>query len=131
MEQSTNLSSKMYYTIAGIAVTLTLQDSLDNTQVNFNNTIPSEVVKYLSEVNCEVAYMEKIELSLNTLKDTGLISSFDILEKEDTDITTYLINVPKSKDIQKLIHTNMSIAEVFDVIPEQDREKFTTIQQMV
>lgn len=46
-------------------------------------------------------------------------------------ITTFFINIPKSKDVKKLIDTNMAIDAIFDIIPENDRKKFTTIQKMV
>ncbi len=131
MQPSTNLSSTMFYSTAGMLLSLALINSLDTVDVELNSSFSSETIKYLSEVDNKVIYTNKIKSALNNLQKDSIIYSFDVETENMSDVTTFSINIPKSKDIQKLVNINMAIADIFDNIPENDRELFTTIQKMV
>ena len=128
MQQSTSLSNNAY---TGMLLALALINVVEMPDVNLHNLWTPETIKYLSTVNNKAVYMGQVESALISLKENAFIDSFDILLKDTSGITTILINIPKSKDIQKLVNTNMAISEAFANIPESDREEFTTIQQMV
>ncbi|WP_345993357.1 hypothetical protein [Sulfurimonas sp. HSL-1716] len=133
MQPSTSLSSTINYTVAGMLVSLALVGSTDagtKSEVDIVNQFPSEIVKYLSEVDNKVVYMNKIQIALTSLKEDNMIDSFDITE-DKLGITTFLINIPKSKDIEKLVNTNIAISEAFASIPDNAIGQITTHQQMV
>ncbi len=129
MQLSTNLSSTVYTT--GMLLTLALVNGLEVPNIKLDQVFSAETIKYLSSVDEKVVYMNKVKSTLNKLKDNLLIDSFDILPVYNSNVTTFLINIPKSKNIKKLVDTNMAISEAFANIPEDRRDLFTTIQQMV
>lgn len=130
MQPSTSLSSTMFYT-AGMLLSLSLVNELDMSRTELANSFSSETIKYLSKVDDKIVYLNKIKSALAILKENNIINSFDISTENTSAITTFLIKIPKSKDISKLVNTNMAITNIFDNIPENDREQFTTVQKMV
>lgn len=130
MQPLTSLSSTMFYT-AGMLLSLSLVNELDMSRTELANSFSSETIKYLSKVDDKIVYLNKIKSALAILKENIIINSFDISTENTSAITTFLIKIPKSKDISKLVNTNMAITNIFDNIPENDREQFTTVQKMV
>ena len=95
MQPSTSLSSTMFYT-AGMLLSLSLVNELDMSRAELANSFSSETIKYLSEVDDKIVYLNKIKSALTVLKESNIINSFDILTEDTSDITTFLINIPKS-----------------------------------
>lgn len=133
MQPSTSLSSTLLSTV-GMLLSLALVNALDTVDMpslELSNSFSSETIKYLSEVDGKVVSISKIKSALIALKEASVIDSFNVQTEDTSDITTFLINIPKSKDIQKLVNTNIAIADIFNGISENYIEQFTTIQRMV